>query len=242
MSSQSLPYPRVLIKLSGQALAGNKGFGIDPMTLQYYSAEIAQVRELNVEIAIVIGGGNFFRGSELAQVGIDRITADHMGMLGTIMNCLAFRDALEQHGVATRIMSSIPMFGICEHYDYRNAMQHLTQGKVVLFAGGTGNPLVTTDTCASLRAIETKCDLLIKATGVNGIYNADPHLNPAAQLLSTMTFAEAIEKKYKVMDLSAFCQCQEHNLDINVCNLSHTGTLKNLLLGHHVGTRVIKSK
>jgi len=242
MSSQSSPYRRVLIKLSGQALAGNKSFGIDPLMLKHYAAEIAQVIELNVEIAIVIGGGNFLRGSELAQVGIDRITADHMGMLGTIMNCLAFRDALEQHHIATRIMSSIPISGICEHYNYRNAIQHLARGKVVLFAAGTGNPLVTTDTCASLRAIETKCDLLIKATGVNGIYDSDPHTNPAAQLLSTITFEEAIEKQYKIMDLSAFVQCQEHDLAINVCNISSSGTLKNLLIGYHVGTRVIKSK
>lgn len=240
--SENLHYKRILIKLSGQALAGDHSFGIDPFTIDHYAAEIAKVVALNVQIGLVIGGGNFFRGSQLAEAGLGRITADHIGMLGTIMNCLAFRDALEHNNVATHIMSAIPMFGICDHYDHRRAINKLAEGKVVLFAGGTGNPLVTTDTCASLRAIETRCDLLIKATSVDGIYDSDPRIHHDAQLLPMLTYDEAIEKKYKIMDLAAFCQAQEHHLELTVCNLYHPGTLKRLMLGEHIGTRVVKIK
>jgi uridylate kinase len=242
MSASNIRYQRVLIKLSGQALSGHQHFGIDPKTIDQYAKEIAEIVGMGVQVGIVIGGGNFFRGAELAQAGIERITADQIGMLGTLMNCLGLRDALERINIAASIMSALPMFGVCDPFDRRKAIEGLKQKSVILFAGGTGNPLFTTDTCASLRAIETNCDLLIKATNVDGIYDADPRKNENATLINEMTFDEVIERKVKVMDLSAFCQCQEHCLDIIVCNVHNPGTLKKVVLGEKIGTRVFENK
>jgi uridylate kinase len=241
-TNRSLSYKRILIKISGQALAGDYPFGIHPKVIDHYAFEIAELINMNVQVGIVVGGGNFFRGSQLADAGMERITADQIGMLGTIMNCLALRDAFERIKLPSIVMSAIPMFGVCDYYDRRKALDALNQHKIVLFAGGTGNPLVTTDTCASLRAIETRCEVLIKATHVDGVYDANPSLDPSAQLLKHITFNEAIEKKYAVMDLAAFCQCQEHNLPIIVCNIHHPNTLKKIIVGELIGTQVTTMK
>lgn len=240
MSMTQPVYRRVLLKLSGEALLGQATFGIDPNVLDRLVKEIADVAKLNVQVGVVIGGGNLFRGAALSAVGIGRITGDQMGMLATVMNALAIRDALERIGMATRIMSAIPMSGVVDHYDRRKAIHHLQQKRIVIFAGGTGNPLVTTDSAASLRGIEIEADILLKATNVDGIYSADPMRDPHAKQYKHLTYQEALERELGIMDLTAFCQCRDHGLAIRVFNINKPDILLRIIKGEQEGTLVDK--
>lgn len=231
-------YQRVLIKLSGEALTGSNPSGIDPEILQRLAREIRDIALMNVEIGLVLGGGNLVRGKALSKVGIDRVTADHMGMLATVMNALAMRDALEREGVETRVMSAIPMSGLVDHYDRRKAIHHLSSGRVVIFAAGTGNPLVTTDSAASLRGIEINADAVLKGTSVDGIYSADPALDKTATLYDKISYEEALSKELGVMDLAAFCQCRDYNLPIRVFNINKPQALYRIMTGENEGTLV----
>jgi len=234
-------YQRVLLKLSGEALQGSQPFGLDPAVLDRLAAEIAEIVRLDVQVGLVIGGGNLFRGASLSKAGLGRITGDHMGMLATVMNALAMRDALERANVPTRVMSAIPMSGLVEHFDRRQAIYHLTQNRVVLFAGGTGNPLVTTDSTASLRGIEIDAEILLKATRVDGVYTADPEKDPSAERYKNLTFNEALERELGVMDLTSFCQCRDHNLPIRVFNLNKPKALLRVVMGEDEGTLVSRA-
>lgn len=233
-----LAYKRILLKLSGEAFQGNSPFGIDPNVLDKIALEVGELIELGVEVGMVVGGGNLYRGRELCEAGIGRISADHMGMLATVMNAIALRDAFERNGFSTRIMSAIPMSGVVDHYDRRKAIHHLKQKRVVIFSAGTGNPLVTTDSAASLRAIETEADLLLKATNVDGVYSADPAKNPNATLYKELTYQTALEKELGVMDLTAFCQCRDHNMKIRVFNMNNDGALLRIVKGQSEGTLI----
>lgn len=238
MSSEKPVYKRILIKLSGEALTGTMRYGIDPEMLDRLALEIKELVKLKVQIGIVVGGGNLFRGEALSKAGLDRITGDQMGMLATMMNALAMRDAFSRMEIDTRVMSAIPMSGIIDHYDRRKALNKLKAGRVVIFAGGTGNPLVTTDSAASLRAIELNVDILLKATQVDGIYSADPLKDPSATLYQSLTYRQVLEEELGVMDLSAFCQCRDHNLKLRVFNLHKPNALKRIILGEEEGTLV----
>lgn len=231
-------YKRILLKLSGEALMGDEHFGIDPKVLDRIAKEVGQLIKLGVQVGMVIGGGNLCRGKSLSKAGLGRVSGDQMGMLATVMNAIAMRDALERAGFSTRIMSAIPMSGLVDHYDRRKAIHHLEQGRVVIFAAGTGNPLVTTDSAASLRAIETETDILFKATNVDGVYSADPAIDPTATLYKTITYSQALEKELGVMDLSAFCQCRDHNMKIRVFNINNPGALLRIINGESEGTLV----
>lgn len=231
-------YRRIMLKLSGEALLGDRSFGIDPKVIDRMATEIGELVRLNIQVGLVIGGGNFFRGQALFEAGIGRITGDHMGMLATVMNALAMRDALERAGLPTRILSAIPMSGMVDYYDRRKAIDHLAKGRVVIFAAGTGHPLVTTDSAASLRAIEVEADILLKATQVDGIYTADPSRDPKATRYKRITFKEALKKELGVMDLTAFCQCRDHHLKIRVFNLQKKGALLRAAMGEDEGTLV----
>jgi uridylate kinase len=231
-------YKRILLKLSGEALQGDSEFGIDPKVLDRFATEIASVVKLGVQIGIVIGGGNLFRGAALSSAGLGRITGDHMGMLATIMNALALRDALSRANIPTRMMSAIAMAGVVDEFDRQKAIHHLEEGRVMLFSAGTGNPLVTTDSAASLRAIEVEANVLLKATNVDGIYNCDPRKNPDAKLYSHLTYHEVLEKELAVMDLSAFCQSRDQNLPIRVFNIKIPGILQQVVTDSSVGTLV----
>lgn len=236
----SVHYKRILLKLSGEALSGGTKLGIDPVVLQGLASEIIELQQMNVEIGIVIGGGNLFRGEALSKAGLGRVTGDQMGMLATMMNALAMQDVFSNAGIKVRLMSSISMAGVIDLFDRHKAINKMKQGCVVIFAGGTGNPLVTTDSAASLRAIETKADILLKATNVNGVYSEDPHKNPNAELYSKITFAQALDKELGVMDLSAFCQCRDHNMNIRVFNINKKGALMRIVMGEQEGTLVEK--
>lgn len=241
MPNNHLPiYRRILLKLSGEALLGNSQFGIDAAVVKRLAAEISEIVQLGVQVAVVIGGGNLFRGAELSKVGLDRITGDYMGMLATLMNALALRDAFEQNKMSTRILSAIPMSGVVDHFDRRKALHHLQQGRLVIFAGGTGNPLVTNDTAASLRGIEINADVILKATNVDGIYTEDPVKNPNATRYKQLTYREALEKELAVMDLAAFCQCRDHDMILRVFNINKPGALMRIILGEDEGTIVKK--
>lgn len=231
-------YRRIVLKLSGEALLGEKLFGIDPAVIDRIALEIGELVKLGVQLGLVIGGGNFFRGLALSEAGIGRITGDQMGMLATVMNALAMRDALERAGFATRIMSAIPMSGVVDYYDRRKAMHHLNKGRVVLFAAGTGNPLVTTDSAASLRAIEVEADLLLKATTVDGIYSSDPAKDPKAVRYQVLSYQEALNNELGIMDLAAFCQCRDHQMKIRVFSIKKPGALLRILMGEEEGTLV----
>ena len=235
---EQVAYPRILLKMSGEALQGDGHGNIDPSVLDRMAKEIAQVLELGVQIGIVIGGGNLFRGTTLAKAGIGRVTSDYMGMLATLMNALALRDAFERAQLATRILSAIPMTGIVDHYDRRKAMHHLQKGRIVIFAGGTGNPLVTTDSAASLRGIEINADIILKATQVDGVYTADPIKNPQATLYHHLTYKEALEKELAVMDLASFCQCRDHGMKLRIFNIKKPNAILNIVLGKDEGTLV----
>jgi len=231
-------YQRILLKLSGESLQGQISFGIDHLVLDRLVKDLAAVAKLNVQIGIVVGGGNLFRGAALSKVGIDRITGDQMGMLATVMNALAMRDALQNFGVPCRIMSAISMSGLVDPFDRGKAIAHLQQKQVMIFAGGTGNPLVTTDSAASLRGIEIGADVLLKATNVDGIYSADPVRDPHAKLYKYLTYQEALERELGVMDLTAFCQCRDHGLPIRVFNINKPGILLDIIKSEDEGTLV----
>ncbi len=238
MTALKPSYKRILLKLSGEALMGDEPYGIDPKVLDRIAGEIGELVKLEVEVGVVIGGGNICRGKALSNAGLGRVSADQMGMLATVMNAIAMRDALERAGFSTRIMSAIPMSGLVDHYDRRKAIDHLKKGRVVIFAAGTGNPLVTTDSAASLRAIEIEANLLLKATNVDGVYSDDPAINPMAILYERVTYAKALEKELGVMDLSAFCQCRDHNMPIRVFNIKHHDALLRIIKGQSEGTLV----
>lgn len=231
-------YRRVLLKMSGEALMGKETYAIDPEVLDRMAKDITQVYQLGVQVAIVIGGGNFFRGAALQKAGINRITGDYMGMLATLMNALALRDAFERSNLPVRILSAIPMTGVVDAFHRRKAIHHLQQGRVVIFAAGTGNPLVTTDSAASLRGIEISADVVLKATNVDGVYSEDPAKNPKAKLYKHLTYQEALEKELAVMDLAAFCQCRDHNMSLRVFNINKPGTILRVIMDTAEGTLV----
>ena len=237
-SSQDFKYRRILLKLSGEALMGEAGYGIEPAIIKRIAGEIAELSKNGVEIAIVIGGGNIFRGAGLAASGIDRVTADHMGMMATIMNSLAMQDALEQLGMHARVMSAIVINEICEDYIRRRAVRHLEKGRIVIFAAGTGNPFFTTDSAASLRAVEINADLLIKATKVDGIYSADPLREKAAKRYDKLSYDEVIVQKLGIMDTTAIVLCRDNKMPLRVLNLMNPGSLMRAALGQNEGTLV----
>ena len=237
MNKESM-YKRVVLKLSGEALAGALEYGIDFAVLHYLAEEILPVVKLEVELGIVIGGGNFFRGANAYDDSLGRVTGDHMGMIATIINALAMRDAFEQHHMKAQVMSSLPIRSIAEEYDYRKALCYLQQKQVVIFAGGSGNPLVTTDFALGLRGIELNADLLLKATNVDGIYTADPRKDPNAKHYKHLTYNEAVANELAVMDLAAFCLCRDHNMRLRVFNIRKHGTLLNIIMGKEEGTLV----
>jgi uridylate kinase len=224
--------------LSGEALLGNADYGIDPATLRRIAGEVQEVAGLGIQVAVVLGGGNIFRGAGLARAGMDRVTADHMGMLATVMNALALQDALENIGLFARVMSAVRINQVCEDYIRRRAVRHLEKGRVVIFAAGTGNPFFTTDTAASLRAIEIGADLLLKATKVNGVYNADPVKDPAATRYDRLTFDRVLADRLEVMDATAIVLCRDNNLPLRVFNLNGAGDLIRIVNGENVGTLV----
>ena len=231
-------YKRILLKLSGEQLMGDEGFGIDPKVLDRMALEIGQLVGIGVQVGLVIGGGNLFRGAALNAAGMDRVTGDHMGMLATVMNALAMRDALERTNISSNVMSAIPMSGVVEHYDRRRAIRYLKDGEVVIFAAGTGNPFFTTDSAACLRGIEINADVVLKATKVDGVYSADPMLDPYAELFSNLTYDQVLDKKLGVMDLTAICLCREHNMPLRVFRMSKQGALLNLVVGGDEGTLI----
>jgi len=229
---------RILVKLSGEALLGNGDYGIDPNMLKRVASELREVCALGLQVAVVIGGGNIFRGAGLARAGMDRVTGDHMGMLATVMNALALQDALESMGVYVRVMSAIRINEVCEEYIRRRAVRHLEKGRVTIFAAGTGNPFFTTDTAASLRAIEINADLLLKATKVNGIYSDDPVKNPKAERYARLTFERVLTDRLNVMDATAIVMCRDNNLPLRVFDLTKPGELLRIVRGEEVGTLV----
>ncbi|MEM6262885.1 MAG: UMP kinase [Bacteroidota bacterium] len=231
-------YSRILLKLSGEALMGEKSFGIDSATILDYANQILEVSKMGIEVAIVVGGGNIFRGIQGASSGMDRANSDYMGMLATVMNAMALQDALEQLGAVVRVQSALEIKAVCEPYIRRRAIRHLEKGRIVIFGAGTGNPFFTTDTAASLRAIEIEADVVLKGTRVDGVYNADPEKDRKAVKFDNVTFAEVLSKHLKVMDMTAFTLCQENELSIIVFNINDGGNLKRIVEGEAVGTLV----
>jgi uridylate kinase len=231
-------YSRILVKLSGEALLGEGDYGVDPIVLKRIAGEINDISKMGVQVAVVIGGGNIFRGAGLARAGMDRVTGDHMGMLATVMNSLAMQDALESFGLYARVMSAIRINQVCEDYIRRRAVRHLEKGRVVIFAAGLGNPFFTTDTAASLRAIEINAELLLKATKVNGVYSDDPLKNPAAVRYAHLTFDKVLTDKLNVMDATAVVMCRDNRLPLRVFNLNNAGDLTRIVRGEDVGTAV----
>ncbi|RFF27093.1 MULTISPECIES: UMP kinase [unclassified Wenzhouxiangella] len=236
--NENAHYRRVLLKLSGEALLGEFDYGIDPKVSSRIAREVADVVASGTQIGVVIGGGNIFRGKGLAASGIDRITGDHMGMLATVMNALALQDALEKAGVTTRVMSAVSVRDVCEDYIRRRAVRHLEKGRAVIFAAGTGNPFFTTDTAASLRAIEVGADVMIKATKVGGIYSADPVTDTEATHYARISYDEVIERKLQVMDTNAIVLCRDQSMPIRIVNLNLAGELGRVIRGEDVGTLV----
>ena len=238
MSEAPVLYRRVLLKLSGEALMGELDYGIEPEVIQRIAAEIAAVRKLGIEVAIVIGGGNIFRGAGLARAGMDRVTGDYMGMLATVMNALAIQDALESQQIYARVMSAIQIHEVCEDYIRRRAVRHLEKGRVVIMAAGTGNPFFTTDSAASLRAIEIGADVLLKATKVSGVYDSDPQLNTEASLFDTVSFDKVLVDKLNVMDATAIVMCRDNNLPLRIFSMAEKDTLIRAMTDEDVGTLV----
>ncbi|ODQ00150.1 MULTISPECIES: UMP kinase [Salinivibrio] len=234
-------YQRILLKLSGEALQGNDGFGIDPTVLDRMAQEIKELVELGVQVGLVIGGGNLFRGAGLAEAGMNRVVGDHMGMLATVMNGLAMRDALHRAYVNARVMSAIPLNGVCDSYNWAEAISQLRNGRVVIFSAGTGNPFFTTDSAACLRGIEIESDVVIKATKVDGVYSDDPTKNPDAELYSTLSYQDVLEKELKVMDLAAFTLARDHQMPIRVFNMNKPGALRRVVMGETEGTLITNS-
>ena len=233
-------FKRILLKLSGEVLMGDGEYGIDTAVLARIADEIQELRQIGVEVGMVIGGGNLFRGAGLARAGMDRVTADHMGMLATVMNSLAMQDTLERLGVFTRVMSAIRINQVCEDYIRRRAIRHLEKGRVVIFAAGTGNPFFTTDSAASLRAIEINAEVMLKATKVDGIYSADPFRDSKAVRYDRLTYDEALARKLQVMDATAIVMCREHDLPLKVFNINRHGDLVRIVCGENVGTTVVR--
>lgn len=233
-------FKRILLKLSGEALMGALGFGIDPKVLDRMALEIGQLRGIGVQVGLVIGGGNIYRGAALNEAGLDRVTGDHMGMLATVMNALAMRDALERANINTRVMSAIPMSGVVDHYDRRKAIRALNDGEVVIFAAGTGNPFFTTDSAACLRGIEIDAELVLKATKVDGVYDSDPVANPDAKKYDQLSYDLVLEKKLGVMDLTAICLCRDHNMPVRVFEMDRKGALLNIVMGGSEGTMIVE--
>lgn len=238
MSDNPVQYRRVLLKLSGEALMGGLDYGIEPKVIQRIATEIATARNTGVEIAIVIGGGNIFRGAGLARAGMDRVTGDYMGMLATVMNALAIQDALESLDVYARVMSALQINEVCEDYIRRRAVRHLEKGRVVILAAGTGNPFFTTDTAASLRAIEIGADVLLKATKVDGVYDSDPMSNPDAKRFDTVSYDQVLTDKLSVMDATAIVMCRDNNLPLRIFDLTRADALVQAMSGHDIGTVV----
>ncbi len=231
-------YNRILLKLSGESLMGDRNFGIDPLMLEHYAKDIRAITEIGVQVAVVIGGGNIYRGMNEAETGIERAQGDYMGMLATVINGMALQASLEKIGVKTRLQSAIKMEQVAEPYIRRRAIRHLEKGRVVIFGAGTGNPYFTTDTAGSLRAIEINADVILKGTRVDGIYTADPEKDPTATKYSKLGFDEVISKNLKVMDMTAFTLCQENNLPIIVFDMNTAGNLLSVVTGKAVGTLV----
>ncbi|WP_392552369.1 UMP kinase [Orbus wheelerorum] len=238
MTKQAPYYKRVLLKLSGEALQGDEGFGIDASVLDRMALEIKELVEMGVEVAVVIGGGNLFRGAGLAKAGMNRVVGDHMGMLATVMNGLAMRDALHRIEINARLMSAIPLNGVCDDYRWTEAISLLKHGKVVILSAGTGNPFFTTDSAACLRGIEIEADVVLKATKVDGVYSADPVKDPSATLFKTLNYDKVLDDELKVMDLAAFTLARDHNLPICVFNMNKPGALKRVILGQSEGTLI----
>ena len=236
----SLKYRRILLKLSGEALMGNGDYGIDPAVINGLAKEIIGAQKAGAEIGVVIGGGNIFRGAGLAAGGMDRVTGDHMGMLATVINALAMQDALEKHGVNARVMSAIKINQICEDYIRRRAVRHLEKGRIAIFAAGTGNPFFTTDSATALRATEINAELLLKATKVDGIYDADPKKNPNAKRFDQLTYDEVIQRNLQVMDTAAFALCRENDIPLRIYDIGREGALMDILKGENIGTLVTR--
>ena len=237
-SPPKLKYKRILLKFSGEALMGKSQFGIDPAVLDKLARDIAELIKMGIEVGLVLGGGNLFRGKALVQAGVGRVTGDHMGMLATVMNALAMRDALERIDLPARIMSAIPMIGVVDSYHRRKAITHLRTGHVVIFAAGTGNPFFTTDTAACLRAIEIDADVVLKATKVDGVYSSDPMKNPDAKRYDYLTYKEVLTQGLEVMDSTAICLCQEQSMPLQVFDMGAPDALKRIVSGERVGTIV----
>jgi uridylate kinase len=231
-------YRRILLKVSGEAFIGEKKYGIDPSTLSIIANQIKEIRDLGVEVGVMVGGGNIFRGFAAGSYGMDRVSADYMGMLATVINALALQNALENMGVFTRILTAIHMEEVAEPYIRRRAIRHLEKGRVVIFAAGTGNPYFTTDTAAALRAVEIEAEIIMKGTKVDGVYSDDPKKNPQAKKFDSLTYLEVLNKKLKVMDTTAVTLCMDNNLPIIVFNLQKEGNLKKMILGKKLGTLV----
>jgi uridylate kinase len=234
----ALVFKRILLKLSGEALAANQGFGVDPIRIHQIAAEIKEVHGLGVEIAIVVGGGNFFRGVATQAREMDRVSADHMGMLATVINALALQDALEKQNIYTRVMSAIEMNQVAEPFIRRRAIRHLEKGRLVIFAAGTGSPYFSTDTAASLRAMEIKADAILKATKVDGIYDADPNLVKDAVMFDRITYLDFLKRGLKVMDATAISLCRDNNLPVVIFNLNRHGNIQRVVTGEKVGSLV----
>ena len=233
-----MKYKRILLKLSGEALMGNQQFGIDAQRLEQYANEIKKVKDLGVELAIVIGGGNIYRGIQAERTGIDRVQGDYMGMLATVINAMALQSILEKHGMYTRLMSGFKIEQVCEPFIRRRAVRHLEKGRIVIFGAGIGNPYFTTDSTASLRAIEIEADIVLKGTRVDGVYSADPEKDPSAERYSNISFKDVFQKGLNVMDMTAITLCQENNLPIIVFDMNKPGNLLNLVTGENVGTLI----
>ncbi|HMK55874.1 MAG TPA: UMP kinase [Dissulfurispiraceae bacterium] len=233
-------YKKILLKLSGEALMGDKSYGLDPATVQFMAAEIKKVYDMGIQISVVIGGGNIFRGVEASVKGMERASADYMGMLATVINALALQNSLEKLGLQTRVQSAIEMRELAEPYIRRKAVRHLEKGRIVIFAAGTGNPYFTTDTAAALRAMEIGAEVILKGTKVDGVYNADPVKDPSARKYDVISYLDVIKQDLKVMDSTAITLCMDNNLPIVVFDIKKTDNIRKLLLGRRIGTKVIK--
>jgi uridylate kinase len=233
-----LKYPRVLVKLSGESLAGERGFGIDPPTIEELTGEIRSVYEAGARLGLVVGGGNIVRGTSASEQGMDRVSADYMGMLATVINALALQDMLERHELPTRVMTAIRMEEVAEPYIRRRALRHLEKGRIVIFAGGTGNPYFSTDTAAVLRGIEMEADVILKATKVDGVYTADPESDPDARFIPEISYLEVMTRELEVMDTAAISLCKDNDLPVIILNIRKSGSILRAIQGEHVGTLV----
>lgn len=238
MTTPRPKYRRILLKLSGEALMGNEGFGIDPVVLDRMAQEIKELVEMGIQVGLVIGGGNLFRGEKLASAGMNRVVGDHMGMLATVMNGLAMRDALHRAHVNAKLMSAFPLNGVCDNYNWADAIGLLKSGRVVIFSAGTGNPFFTTDSAACLRGIEIEADIVLKATKVDGVYSADPVKHPDAELYTCLSYDDVLEQELQVMDLAAFTLARDHKMPLRVFNMNKPGALKKVIMDNQEGTLI----